>query len=71
MDLKEQIRITAELLEGVKELNGDRWENVIKNGELLIAQLKIKETTVSDDRDILYMQNEIDRLKEFTGLDQI
>ncbi len=43
MDIQEQIKLTEELLEGVKELNGEYqegWENVIENAEKLINQLK-------------------------------
>lgn len=43
MNIQEQIRVTEELLEGVKELNGEYqegWEIVIENAEKLINQLK-------------------------------
>lgn len=43
MDVKDQIRITEELLEGVKELNGEYqegWENNILEAENLLKHLK-------------------------------
>tara|TARA_Y100000592_G_scaffold58237_1_gene91264 strand:- start:1036 stop:1287 length:252 start_codon:yes stop_codon:yes gene_type:complete len=43
MDIKDQIRITEELLEGVKELNGEYqegWENNISEAENLLEHLK-------------------------------
>ncbi len=43
MDIKDQIRITEELLEGVKELNGEYqegWENNILEAEKLLKHLK-------------------------------
>ncbi len=43
MDLEDQIRITEELLEGVKELNGEYqegWENNILEAESLLKHLK-------------------------------
>jgi len=43
MDIKDQIRITEELLEGVKELNGEYqegWENNILEAESLLKHLK-------------------------------
>jgi len=49
MNKEEQIRITEELLEGVKELNGEYqegWENVIENAERMIKQLKVKNHVV-------------------------
>lgn len=42
MELDEQIRIIKELLEGVKELNGeyqDGWEDIILDAEKLIEFL--------------------------------
>ena len=43
MDIRDQIRITEELLEGVKELNGEYqegWENNILDAENLLKHLK-------------------------------
>ena len=43
MDTRDQIRITEELLEGVKELNGEYqegWENNILEAENLLKHLK-------------------------------
>ncbi len=43
MNVKDQIRITEELLEGVKELNGEYqegWENNILEAENLLKHLK-------------------------------
>ncbi len=51
MDIKDQIRITEELLEGVKELNGEYqegWENNILEAENLIKHLKQVKSSLGD-----------------------
>ncbi len=42
MDIQEQIQTVQDLLEGVRELNGEfqeGWENAIEKGEKLLEQL--------------------------------
>jgi len=59
MNKEEQIRITEELLEGVKELNGEYqegWKKVIENAEELIAQLQVENHVVLGDVMILFSE---------------
>ncbi len=47
MNIKDQIKTTEKLLEGVRELNGefqDGWEQIISEGEQMIKYLKEKQS---------------------------
>ena len=72
MDLKDQIRIIEELLEGVKELNGEYqegWENNILEAENLINHLKqvknndlLHDVSCCDCKKFLKMQRRLLRI---------
>jgi hypothetical protein len=51
MDIEEQIKVVSELLDGVKELNGEfsgGWEKDIEKGERLLTHLKKVEFSLFD-----------------------
>ena len=71
MGIQEQIKLTEELLEGVKELNGEYqegWENVIENAEKLINQLKQGSKLPMHDVSQRYTIEDIERCVENWGL---